>query len=747
MTITWGKAGDTVGKSTFNFSLTDVLLENWKPLLGEIAPAGKARADGKISTRDDGKLVSYEFRVNAESVSLLTGTQRIDGLTITFDAVGEALELKQFKITEYGAEVFHAGQPAFSFQGAVNYDRVTTALNADISLLSALPQLAGMLGAKSADISSGVLEVRGNAIQKPGTNLFSGRLRLVDLTGKLGTTPFEHFGTDLDVELALAPNRLLIRKATGAFTESSKPGGKLHLTGAYMLGTGATDIALRLENLNQNGLRPFLEPLLGGKKLTTASLYSTTTVSLTAAGVKTLKADLVVTNLTATEVRSGKPTAPFGARLQLDATLNPGSALLRQCVLTLTPADKAKNQLALTGNVDFTKSNAITGAIKLAAESLDLTRAYDFITSPAPPAGVPQPKPAASGPASPEVEPAPLPPMFENLVAELAVDRLTIREVLIEKLSARAKLDGSRVLVKPAFLSLNGAPVKATVDLDLGVAGYRYDVSFDAQAVPLAPVINTFQPGRRGQLAGQFTGVAAIKGEGITGANLQKHLSGQITTVMTNVNLSLANTRTPLIRTMLNTVVGLPDLLRNPAASVENLLGRLVNFGGQRGGWSDQLMTAPIDVIETKIQVGEGHIRLEQAEIRSSAFKARAVGDILLAPILTNSTVKIPVALSLNRPLANQIGLVPANAPTNALYYAMPQLLEIEGTVGKPESMTDKLVLAELAARAGIGVAKGAGGATGEKVGGILGGLIGGRSSTNAPATTNKPAGPFDLFR
>jgi hypothetical protein len=754
MTITWGKAGDTAGAATLNFAVTDFALENWKPVLGDTLPTGRARLEGKIATRDDGKVVNYEFRVHADSVSMLMSSQRIDGLTVTFDATGEARELKQFKVTEYGAQIFHAGQPAFSFQGAASYDLATAVANAEISMLGALPQLSAMFGVKAAEISSGVLEMRGNVMQKPGTNLFSGKLRLVDLTAKVSGTPFEHFGTDLDLELGTDATRLFLRKAAGTFTENSKPGGKLGLTGNYVLATGGADFTLRLEGLNQNALRPFLEPHLEGKKLTTAALQATASLGVTAAGTATIKADAAITNLTATVVKTGKPTPPVNTRLQLDLVVNPQSAQVRQCQLTLTPAEKVKNQLTLSGNVSFGTTNKIVGALKVAAESLDLTRVYDLISGPAQPQPTPQVAPAPSGGSFPVVEPAPLPPLFDNLTAEVTVDRLIVREVTAERISARAKLDGSQVMLKPCFLSLNGAPVKAAVTLDLGVPGYRYDVSFDAQAVPLTPLVNTFQPERRGQLAGKFTGLVAVKGEGVTGASLQKNLSGEISLLTTNLNLSMANTRTPAIRAVLNTIIGLPDLIRNPLAGVENMLGRLVNFGGQRGGWTDQLMTAPIDVIETRMQAGEGRIRLEQAEIRSSALRARAAGDIAIAPILTNSTLKIPVSISLNRPLANQIGLVPADAPTNALYYAMPQFLEIEGTLGKPNPKTDKLALAELATRTGVGVAKGIGGATGEKVGGIiqkgggiLGSILGGKSSTNAPANTATNTGSFDLFK
>jgi len=754
MTITWGKAGDTAGTSTLNFAMTDLALENWKPLFGQVLPTGKARLEGKIATRDDGKIVNYEFRVHADSVTARLNTQRIDGLTFTFDAVGEARELRQFKVTEYGAQIFHAGQPAFSFQGAAGYDRTTATVDAEISMLGALPQLSGMFGMKTLDFSSGVLEMRGIALQSPRTNSFMGKLRLVDLTGRLGTTPFEHFGTDVDMELLLDAARLQIRKATGTFTENSKAGGKLNLTGNYVLATGAADLALRLDGVNQNGLRPFLEPWFEGKKLTTVALQATAAIAVKADGATTIKADAALTNLTATVIRTGKPTQPVNVRFQLDTTVNKESAQLRQCLLTVTPTEKVKNQITITGDVSFPKTNKISGALKLAADTLDLTRVYDLISGPAQAQASPPATTASSGGPLPVVEPAAMPPQFDNLTAEVAINRLVIREMTAEKISARARLDGSELVLKPCFVSINGAPVKAAVTLDLGVPGYRYDVSFDAQAVPLAPLVNTFQPERRGHLAGTFTGSVAVKGEGMTGANLQKNLTGQITTLVTNVNLSLGNTRTPVIRALLDTVIGIPELIRNPVASVENLLGRFVNFGGQRGGWSDNLMNAPIEVIETKIQAGEGKIRLEQAEVRSAAFRARAAGDIVLAPILTNSTLNIPVTLSLNRPLASQIGLVPEDAPTNALYYAMPQFLEIEGTLGKPKTKTDKLVIAELAARSSAGMVKGIGSATGEKVGNVLqksgsflGGILGGKSSTNAPANTATNKGPFDLFK
>src|SRR4029077_19149150 len=111
--------------------------------------------------------------------------------------------------------------------------------------------------------------------------------------------------------------------------------------------------------------------------------------------------------------------------------------------------------------------------------------------------------------------------------------------------------------------------------------------------------------------------------------------------------------------------------------------------------------------------VGDGKVQLQSAELRSPAFQALASGQIFLEPILTNSTIEIPVQATLSRSLASQIGLVDAGTPAKAVYVALPDFLKMEGTIGKPRAKIDKLVLVELAAKTGGGIAGKIGGAGG----------------------------------
>lgn len=412
--------------------------------------------------------------------------------------------------------------------------------------------------------------------------------------------------------------------------------------------------------------------------------------------------------------------------------------------LTLTPTDRAKNTLQLNGDVDIAQADAITGSIKLTAESLDVTRYYDLLSSLKPATNAApvtsNPKPA---PSDPNKEPDAMKLPLKNFTVDLNIGHLFLREVDIAGWLTTVLIDGGHVVVKPCQLTLNGAPIKATTDLNLGVPGYIYDVAFDANAIPLAPLVDSFAPDRKGQIKGTTSFGAQIKGAGVTGASLQKNLAGQLNFATTNMDLSIANVRSPLINSVINVIVGLPDLIRNPVATLGNLLGGTT----KKSGFADALTSSPIDAITMQASVADGKVLLQSTEVRSAAFQALAAGQIVLNANLTNSTIAIPVQVTLSRSLAGQIGLVDASTPTNAVYVALPDFLKMEGTIGKPQAKTDKLVLVELAAKTGGGVLKGIGGAGGEKAGSALnaiGGLLGGSKSTTtnaAPATNSSPAG------
>jgi len=436
---------------------------------------------------------------------------------------------------------------------------------------------------------------------------------------------------------------------------------------------------------------------------------------------QTITGDLDVANLAA----SATPDRRLTAKLKLDASANKQIAELRQCVLTLTPTARAKNEVQLTGRIDLSKTNAITGNVKLAAEALDLTGYYDLFadktaTTPAQPGQPTQPV-ATTKPEQKEPEAMNLP--FRNLTAEAVIGRLYLRDVDVVGFQTLLKLDNSRALLKPFQMTLNGAPVSATADLNLGVAGYEYDLSFKANGVPIAPLADTFSAAYKGKAKGTLLASAQIKGAGVTGTNLQKSLVGDVSLVLTNANIQLVGPKAGKIMRPIALVLGLEELTRTPLTG-----------------------------LNAQIKMGGGAISVTRCDVTGSAFLADATGEIPISPVLNDSPFNgWPINISLTRNLARKARLIPADAPADAAFVRLPNFATLRGTIGSPEARTDKLVIAGLVARSAGGFMKDLGIGAGKIAEGVGGFFTGQRAatnaSTNAPATNAPRFNPFNWFK
>src|SRR6266571_3374535 len=417
---------------------------------------------------------------------------------------------------------------------------------------------------------------------------------------------------------------------------------------------------------------------------------------------------------------------------------------LRQVLLTLAPTDRAKNQLQLSGKIDLAKTNATPGQLTLQAESLDLTPYYDMFAgkSAATPAAEPQKKPTpapAPQPATAPVEPEPIPLPFKQFTFDAKIGKLFLRELAVADFVTGAKIDNNKVLLKPFQLTLNGAPVSANADLNLGVKGYTYDVSLNADKIPLDPIINSFMPDSRGQYRGLILANAQLKGAGITDASLQKNLSGQLGFSFTNASIQLfANNKPPkniFTRLIWYTLEGIGVFLR-------------VN----------EITSSPLNAIYAQAQIGDGKINLSRVSLRSQAFEAHTQGVVPMQVPLTNSPLNLPLEMSLSRSLAQKSGLMPANTPPDAAYAALPTFVTVKGTVGDPKRDFNELALGGLLLKGGVGIAEKLGVNVGDKTGNVLkgvgnlltgqGGANSGVANTNNPATNPPPAkfNPFDLL-
>ncbi|HLH52648.1 MAG TPA: AsmA family protein [Verrucomicrobiae bacterium] len=742
MAIAWGAANSTVADSTLSFVISHLDLADWKAFAGAFAPAGDFNMKLQLLSQQAGKQLTFDLSSDINNLTAGSGSNQITQAAVNLQVKGKATDLNQFEMSDYKLAISRQNQSLLTVSGSGTYDKSNQVADVQVRTEVLVAKLLQALPRGDIKASSGTLTATAHVTQKKSDQNVKGNLALSDLSAQVGSNVFQNFGITADLDLGITANQVQIRTFAGKLTQSNKDGGAFELSGTYGLSNRVAQLTAKLNGFNENGLRTFLEPMLADKKLTSVAINGHASVQYDPNLASSIKADLQMTNLVVSDPKGQFPAKPLEARCQLDASIKNQVTDIRQAQLALTPTSRATNSIGLTGQVDMTRTNAITGNLKLAADALDLTSYYDLFggqnkTAPARSQPTSQPAPATSSATANEGSQTNQLPL-KNFTVDASIHKLYLREVEVSDFQLTTKIDGGHIVVNPCKLTLNGAPMQANVDLDMGVPGYKYGLTFNAQSVPLTPLVNTFQPERKGQLGGTFTAQAKIDGVGTSGESLQKNLTGQFDMGSTNLNLSVVDVKSPVIKTIVNVVATIPELLRNPEGAVGSLLQGLT--GQSKGSLTDELTKSPINSIIARGNVASGKVNLQQALIQSPAFTAEAVGTVTLAAVLTNSSINIPVAVSLSQSIARRINLVSADTPTNAAYVKLPNFVTETGTIGEPKAQVNKLALLSLAAK-GIGGALPIGGTAGNLIQGLgaLGGNAG--SGTNAASSSNKVGG------
>jgi hypothetical protein len=154
------------------------------------------------------------------------------------------------------------------------------------------------------------------------------------------------------------------------------------------------------------------------------------------------------------------------------------------------------------------------------------------------------------------------------------------------------KINRGKVSFDPFKLTMNGAPINAKAELNLSVPGYIYDLTVVADRLPVQPLFNSFSHGPAAEYRGDLSLNTRLKGAGITGASLQKSLSGEFSLNLTNATIQLVG---PKARRLIPiaSVLGVPELVTHPTVAV-------------------------------RAEMGAGKIDVKQIKVLSEAFQADA---------------------------------------------------------------------------------------------------------------------------
>ncbi|HUI05528.1 MAG TPA: AsmA family protein [Verrucomicrobiae bacterium] len=700
------------------------LMAHWVTAAADYAPSGRANLKLNLQVKQGGSQLAFDADGQVNELSARIGGQNLTPVNVHLVTRGTGADLTQFNVSECQLDLTRQEQLVLTMSSTGTVDRATLDADLQFAAKAALDRLAALWPRPDIACSAGTLDVTGHVTSQRQTRAVTGQLTLADLTGHYGDYRFDGFGTTIDLDGLMKGKQLEIHKAAGQFHKGRSPGGKFDVAGQYDLDKKTGQLTAKLEGFTQNDLGPFLQPSLGDKKLVSVSLTAMASAGFDANGNGSVKADAKVANLVVQDPKNQLPAKPLEVHLQIDAAGSNKVVNVHQCQLALTPTERAKNELRLSGTVNYSRTGGITGDLKLAADSLDATAYYDLFTAKnkaneaetgSPPApGKPKSAPASG--AEEQAEPAAVKLPVRNFTCDATIGRFYLRQVDISNLVTTVRLDGGHVVVKPCHLTLNGAPVNATVDLDLGVPGYTYDVSFNADKVPLEPLANSFSPTYSSKARGDLIASLQVTGAGVTGRSLQKSLTGQINVSFTNANIQIVGPKVKAVLTPIALVLGAPELL-----------------------------SSPLDSVTADLQLGNGKIEIRKFVAHSAAFLAESQGTIPIADVLMDSPLNQPVEIALAQGIAGKLRL--SNLASEGSYTRLPTFVHLTGTLGDPSAKTDKAVVAGL-------TAQGIAGAVGGKAGGILQG-ISGLLTGQPPATNNAPSGnqpvipfnPLDLLR
>jgi len=755
MALSWAKAGKGLPDSTFRLAIRRLQTADWAALAGTNLPSAVVSADLSLKATRDGRDLQATLQTALDDVSLTLGNRSLRDLQLRLQTDATLAEFKELVVRSLDLDLQASGHGLLRLKASAAHHTERNESRAEFDAEAELPALLAIFPAEGLRVSSGTLRVTGKADAKPGATNLTTDLVLAGVSGGLGQTALQDQTAAVGLSARISGHVLEVQKLQLLAKTGASEGGRFDATGRYDLAQGTGEFGFQTTDLNERAIGPFVAAALTPKRLVSVSLDAKGTASLLPKGDLALQTDLALGRLVVDDPSGAVPKTPFAVGLNLDVARKASVIDLKTLRLDLGKTPLANNQLVIQGSLDLgTNTAASTAAnhVSIRSDGLDLTPLYNLLAGGFPTHHAPAPSAASSAPktssaeASGGVEPAPLTLPIRQLAVELDIAKVLLREIQVADWKTRLNLKGSEVVIDPLSLTVNQAPITGKVTANLGVAGYSYDNRLRIDRLPLEPFVASFLPERKGQIHGTLLAQADLRGAGVTGASLGSNLAGGLTFTATNLNLKLADTRTPLIRTVINVVTALPRLIQNPGAQVGSWLNQLA--GGPAGGaktasWVDDLEAQPLDVIDLAAAVGHGDVTLQRARVQSAALRIDARGGLRFAPILSNSPVQIPVSIALSRKIAEKAVLLDASPPADAAYAPLPDFLTVRGTLGNPSASTDKLALTALGAKTLGRAAAGLGGNLGGKVAGaagVLGTLLGAPPAAQAPTNAPVPA-------
>ena len=199
---------------------------------------------------------------------------------------------QQVQIRKLAGKLTQGANAAGSFDVSGTYDPATQNADLQLAAQALLAQLLQAAPQPDMSVTSGTVDLKAHVTQKQKAQAVTGSLALADFTGKFGKNELSSFGATMDLDADMTPQQIQVGKAAGKLTQGGKLGGSFDLTAKYDLEKKTADLTAKLVDFNQNGVGPFLQPMLADKKLVSVAINANATAQYDPQGASSVKGGL-----------------------------------------------------------------------------------------------------------------------------------------------------------------------------------------------------------------------------------------------------------------------------------------------------------------------------------------------------------------------------------------------------------------------------------------------------------------------
>ena len=160
MNLAWGNGANGVGDSALDLDITNLNLADWRPFLGNAAPAGNVNLKMKLASQQGGQQLGFDLDSQINSLMVRFGSNQTFQGAVNLQAQGRATDFKQFNLSGYRVAITRQNQPLLTVSGSGTYDLTDASADAQVALQVSLAGLGNAFLQPGSGISSGTAELK-----------------------------------------------------------------------------------------------------------------------------------------------------------------------------------------------------------------------------------------------------------------------------------------------------------------------------------------------------------------------------------------------------------------------------------------------------------------------------------------------------------------------------------------------------------------------------------------------------------